>query len=77
MRTGVGDAGFVSIAPFRIYGSDGPGFSGPQYAPMVVGNRTHGGSQQGQQQKYGPPLRVENLDTPAGITAPQAEAGSI
>jgi hypothetical protein len=67
--------GFVSIAPF-FFGSSGPGFLGPQFAPMVIGNGRVGPQQQqaGNQSKFGPPLRVENLDSPAGITAKQAEA---
>jgi hypothetical protein len=31
--------GFVSVAPFRFFspGAFGPGFLGPRYAPLIVG----------------------------------------
>ena len=56
---------FVSIAPFRQFaqGAFGPGFLGPQYAPLVVGESGN----------FGPPqpgedadraLRVQDLDRP-------------
>src|SRR6185436_20702197 len=36
---------FVSVAPFRAFstGAHGPGFLGPRYAPLVVGESTLGG----------------------------------
>jgi hypothetical protein len=73
---------FVSIAPSNFFAT-GPGFLGPQFAPMVVGNGRDAGAavQQTSQQmsqmsqpEFGPPLRVENLDSPAGVTTTHAEA---
>ncbi len=55
---------FVSVAPFRFFNpaAYGPGFLGPQYAPLVVGEQNFG-QVQGQ---AGPSLKVEDLDSPAG-----------
>jgi hypothetical protein len=66
---------FVSIAPSG-FTTTGPGFLGPQYAPMVVGNGRDAvpTGQPMSQDEFGPPLRVENLDSPAGITTTHAEA---
>jgi hypothetical protein len=58
---------FVSIGPFRFLspGAFGPGFLGPQYAPLVVGENSAF--------RQGPfpddALRVQNLSRPAGIAA--------
>jgi Protein of unknown function (DUF1501) len=70
---------FVSIAPSNFFAT-GPGFLGPQFAPMVVGNGRDPGAppqqmaQQADQPEFGPPLRVENLDSPAGVTTTHADA---
>ena len=70
---------FVSIAPSNFFAT-GPGFLGPQFAPMVVGNGRDAAaavqqtSPQMSQPEFGPPLRVENLDSPAGVTTTHAEA---
>jgi hypothetical protein len=71
---------FVSIAPSNFFAT-GPGFLGPQFAPMVVGNGRDPAAAAGQQmaqqsteQEFGPPLRVENLDSPAGVTTTHADA---
>jgi hypothetical protein len=73
---------FVSIAPSNFFAT-GPGFLGPQFAPMVVGNgrdaaaavqQTSQQMSQMAQPEFGPPLRVENLDSPAGVTTTHAEA---
>ncbi len=73
---------FVSIAPSNFFAT-GPGFLGPQFAPMVVGNGRDAGTavqptpqqmSQMSQPEFGPPLRVENLDSPAGVTTTHAEA---
>jgi hypothetical protein len=65
---------FVSIAPFRVFSpaAYGPGFLGPRYAPLTVGETGLG---------YGPrpdddarALRVENLSPPAGVGREHAEA---
>ena len=66
---------FVSIAPFRQFspGAFGPGFLGPQYAPLIVGENNN----------FGPPragdnvdsmLKVADLDRQGGISKEQAEA---
>jgi hypothetical protein len=65
---------FVAISPFRGFssGAFGPGFLGPNYAPLVVGQGNFGEP---------PPdanadrsLRVQDLDRPADVGARQAEA---
>ena len=65
---------FVSVAPFRQFsqGAFGPGFLGPNYAPLIVGENNN----------FGPPmpgeadraLRVQDLDRPRDITPEQAES---
>jgi hypothetical protein len=69
---------FVSVAPFRFFSpaAYGPGFLGPQYAPLVVG--------EGQQslipipgQQAGNPedaLKVQDIDLPPGVSAERAAA---
>jgi hypothetical protein len=66
---------FVSIAPFRVFSpaAHAPGFLGPRYAPLTVGELGLG--------SYGPrpeddarALRVENLTAPAGVARDHAEA---
>jgi hypothetical protein len=65
---------FVSIAPFRTFSpaAYGPGFLGPRYAPLTVGESGLG---------YGPrpgddarALQVEDLAAPAGVAAEHARA---
>jgi hypothetical protein len=62
---------FVSIAPYRFLSpaAYGPGFLGPQYAPLVVGENMGFGPQQ---QDYDQALKVEDLDLPGGVSAKQA-----
>src|SRR5262249_6494440 len=53
----------------------GPGFLGPQYAPLVVGE----GQQSlipipGQQSNYEDSLKVKDIDLPAGVGADRASA---
>jgi hypothetical protein len=65
---------FVSIAPRRQFapGAYSPGFLGPQYAPLIVGETVgFGGAAQG---NYEDLLRVQDLDLPAGVTGAQADA---
>jgi len=68
---------FVSIAPFRFFspGAYAPGFLGPQYAPLVVGeqglNFAFGGAQNNEYEKS---LKVQDLDLPAGVNDTQARA---
>jgi hypothetical protein len=69
---------FVSIAPYRFFSpaAYGPGFLGPKYAPLVVGE----GQQAlipipGQQQSsYEDLLKVQDVDLPAGVNAERAAA---
>jgi hypothetical protein len=69
---------FVSIAPYRFFSpaAYGPGFLGPQYAPLVVGE-----GQQAlipipgrQQNNYEDSLKVQDIDLPAGVDAGRAAA---
>jgi uncharacterized protein (DUF1501 family) len=66
---------FVSIAPFRSFnpGAFGPGFLGPQYAPLVVGERA-GAEGQGATDARNLTFKVEDLNLPAGIDNPRADA---
>jgi hypothetical protein len=64
---------FVSIAPFRLHSPEafGPGFLGPQYAPMIVGeNENISGPVRGQHPDQ--LLRVQNLNPAPGITPQRA-----
>jgi hypothetical protein len=67
--------GFVSIAPFRFIspGAYSPGFLGPEYAPLVVGEVDIASIQNGSQ-TYGPELKVDDLGRPAGVSRAQADA---
>src|SRR5207245_7987528 len=68
---------FVSIAPYRIFSPQawGPGFLGPQYAPLLVGDM---GNQfvvmQPGQNNYDAALLVQDLTPPEGIGRDQADA---
>jgi hypothetical protein len=66
---------FVSIAPFRALSpaAYGPGFLGPQYAPLVVGENANnfGGPQQADSDQA---LRVEDLALPGGVSRNRAAA---
>jgi Protein of unknown function (DUF1501) len=66
---------FVSIAPYRALSpmAYGPGFLGPQYAPLIVGENANsfGGPQQAD---YDQALRVEDLALPGGVGTNRAEA---
>jgi hypothetical protein len=70
---------FVSIAPYRFFSpaAYGPGFLGPRYAPLVVGE----GQQalipipgQRQQSNYEDALKVQDIDLPQGVSADRADA---
>src|SRR5262249_51725226 len=61
---------FVSIAPNRFLSpaAYSPGFLGPQYASLVVGENTlNVGPAQGQN-NYEQALKVEDLQLPAGVS---------
>ncbi len=64
---------FVSISPFRIFspGAYGPGFLGPQYAPVVIGDYRFG-SQNGNE--YEKNLKVQNMERPAHVESIQLDA---
>jgi hypothetical protein len=71
---------FVSIAPYRFFSpaAYGPGFLGPQYAPLVVGE----GQQSiipipGQQaSNYEDALKVQDIDLPDGV-GPERSAARV
>jgi len=62
---------FVSIAPNRFLspGAYGPGFLGPQYAPLVVGDAARGGAAMEEDDS----LRVRNIDLPRGVDPSQLD----
>jgi uncharacterized protein (DUF1501 family) len=66
--------GFVSIAPFRFLNPAAyvPGFLGPQYAPLIVGENARGGPQQGGDVAQA--LRVRDLDLPGDVNAKRSTA---
>lgn len=65
---------FVSIAPFRFLspGAYGPGFLGPQYAPLIVGENSGQFAPQRNQNNYELALKVQDLDLAAGVTKDRA-----
>ncbi len=64
---------FVSIAPVRFFNQAafGPGFLGPRYAPLIVGDAGFGG---GGGAGYEQRLKVGDLDLPDGVKLAQADA---
>jgi hypothetical protein len=65
---------FVSIAPVRSFNPSafGPGFLGPQYAPLVVGERAvldPGGASDARNLSF----KVEDLSPPAGVDAARVD----
>jgi hypothetical protein len=64
---------FVSVAPYRFISpaAYGPGFLGPQHAPLVVGDASvpYGRARN----DYEKSLRVKNLDAPAGVAPEQTD----
>ncbi len=64
---------FVSISPFRVFSpaAYGPGFLGPQFAPLVIGEYRFG-QQAGKD--YDKNLQVENMQRPEGVQSAQADA---
>jgi uncharacterized protein (DUF1501 family) len=67
---------FVSIAPFRFLSpaAFGPGFLGPQYAPLVVGENGAPFVVRGGQDNTDQQLKVQDLDLPAGVSARRGAA---
>src|SRR6185295_16060965 len=64
---------FVSIAPYRFLSpaAFGPGFLGPKYAPLIVGD---GNPNPGRNADYEKSLQVKNLVTPNGVIPEQTDA---
>src|SRR5438445_194042 len=67
---------FVSIAPYRQFnaGAWGPGFLGPRYAPLLVGDQFNPFANQPGGNGYENALRVDDLTPPDGVTPGQANA---
>lgn len=63
---------FVAVSPFRAFapGAFGPGFLGPQYAPLTVGEGNFGPPQPNQ--NVDAVLRVQDLDRPRDVTPEQS-----
>jgi hypothetical protein len=66
--------GCVSIAPYRAFNTNafGPGFLGPQYAPLVVGEPGRARIRRGAAYDASE-LRVADLAVPEGVDAGQAD----
>jgi hypothetical protein len=64
---------FISVAPFKFLspGAFGPGFLGPRYAPLVVGDV---GFNVPQGNAYEQALKVADLDPPSGINLNRSDA---
>lgn len=63
---------YVSVAPYKFLNpaAYSPGFLGPKYAPLVVGNQNAIGDSQYDDNA----LKVRNLDRPGHIELPRADA---
>jgi hypothetical protein len=64
---------FVSIAPYRFFSpaAYGPGFLGPQHAPLIVGEGSQSLFQipgQQRQDNYEDSLKVQDIDLPTGVS---------
>lgn len=66
---------YVSIGPYRFLSpaAYSPGFLGPKHSPLVVGGNGLNVVQPGSN-AYEQALKVRNLDRPAGVDLPQADA---
>jgi hypothetical protein len=64
---------FVSIAPatFLSPAAYGPGFLGPRYAPLMVGNTGYGFGPQGNYEQF---LKVQDLQPPTEVSSKQTDA---
>ncbi len=67
---------FVSIAPYRLFfpGAWGPGFLGPQYAPLIVADGNIFQQQRGNPNDYSSALKVENIAVAADVDPRHADA---
>ncbi len=66
----------VSIAPYQFFSpaAHGPGFLGPKYAPLVVGETAPYNGTSAAGTVYDQSLKVKNLDLPQGVTPRQRDA---
>jgi hypothetical protein len=66
---------YVAVAPYRAFSpaAFGPGFLGPQYAPLVVGEPSFTGQAQGAD-AYEQALKVRDLEAADGIGRERADA---
>jgi hypothetical protein len=66
---------FVSIAPFRFFsqGAFGPGFLGPQYAPLIIGDNNNFGPLR-PDQNPDDFLKVQDINRPGNISDAQAQS---
>src|SRR3977135_3796262 len=67
---------FVSIAPFRQFspGAYAPGFLGPQYAPLLVGDVQNPNGGNLQANAYETMLRVQDMAPPGDVNTAQSNA---
>jgi hypothetical protein len=67
--------GFVSIAPFRFFSpaAYGPGFLGPQYAPLIVGDGPNFGPQPNNPDSDSA-LKVRDLEEPTDVRGARSAA---
>jgi Protein of unknown function (DUF1501) len=65
---------FVAVSPFRAFsqGAFGPGFLGPNHAPLIVGEGNFGPPQPNENADRA--LRVQDLDRPREVSPEQAES---
>jgi hypothetical protein len=67
---------FVSIAPYRFFNLSayGPGFLGPKYAPLIVGDSGINFQQANNRNTYEQALKVQDLQPPKEVSRDQADA---
>jgi hypothetical protein len=67
---------FVSIGPYRFFNpaAYGPGFLGPQYAPLIVGDGNQIFGQQNNANAYEQALKVQDIDLPGGVDRAHADS---
>lgn len=65
---------FISVAPQRFFSNEafGPGYLGPNYAPLIVADNFF--QQAGQNPNLDNLLKVQNLDRPADVSKEHADA---
>lgn len=64
---------FISVAPFRFFseGAFGPGFLGPNFAPLIVGEGQFNSPNGDESDRV---LKVQDIDRPKDISITQAES---